>query len=199
MKKTITKYFTISLLLVLLSLVFNGCSSAKKYKQENTLLKSEIQKRDSLKSVIINQAIDDKLITPVVQSSTGNSVLDSLVNAKVDEILSKLNTSKNSGDNSYKLIYDKLAKQLEFYSKMAQTKNENTATKTTNDKTIIQIKKIPIEITKPLTKLEKFLMGLGILSLLFLGYKSVVFIKNYHQFTLLINCRYLQEINYLIE
>ena len=92
MKKTITKYFIISLLLALLSLVFNGCSSAKKYKQENTLLKSEIQKRDSLKSVIINQAIDDKLITPVVQSSTGNSVLDSLVNAKVDEILSKLNT-----------------------------------------------------------------------------------------------------------
>jgi hypothetical protein len=178
MKKTITKYFTISLLLALLSLVFNGCSSAKKYKEENILLKSEIQKRDSLKSVIINQAIDDKLITPVVQSSTGNSVLDSLVNAKVDEILSKLNTSKNSGDNSYKLIYDKLAKQLEFYSKIAQTKNENTATKITNDKTIIQIKKIPIEIIKPLSKLEKFLMGLGILSLLFLGYKTVVFIKN---------------------
>ena len=178
MKKTITKYFTISLLLVLLSFVFIGCSSAKKYKQENTLLKSEIQKRDSLKSVIINQAIDDKLITPVVQSSTGNPVLDSLVNAKVDEILSKLNTSKNSGDNSYKLIYDKLAKQLEFYSKMAQTKNENTATKTTTDKTIIQIKKIPIEIVKPLSKLEKFLMVLGILTLLFLGYKTVVFIKN---------------------
>ena len=178
MKKTITKYFTISLLLVLLSLVFIGCSSAKKYKKENILLKSEIQKRDSLKSVIINQAIDDKLITPVVQSSTGNSVLDSLVNAKVDEILSKLNTSKNSGDNSYKLIYDKLAKQLEFYSKMAQTKIENTATKTTNDKTIIQIKKIPIEIIKPLSKLEKILMGLGILSLLFLVYKTVVFIKN---------------------
>jgi hypothetical protein len=178
MKKTITKYFTISFLLVLLSLVFIGCSSAKKYKEENTLFKSEIQKRDSLKSVIINQAIDDKLITPVVQSSTGNRKLDSLVNAKVDEILSKLNTSKNSGDNSYKLIYDKLAKQLEFYSKMAQTKNENTATKTTNEKTIIQIKKIPIEIVKPLSKLEKILMGLGILTLLFLGYKAVIFIKN---------------------
>ena len=178
MKKTITKYFTISLLLVLLSSVFIGCSSAKKYKQENTLLKSEIQKRDSLKSVIINQAINDKLITPVVQSSTGNRMLDSLVNAKVDEILSKLNTSKNSGDNSYRLIYDKLAKQLEFYSKMAQTKNENTATKTTNDKTIIQIKKIPVEIVKPFSKLEKFLMVLGIVTLLFLGYKTVVFIKN---------------------
>ena len=178
MKKTITKYFTISLLLVLLSIVFISCSSARKYKPENTLLKSEIQKRDSLKSVIINQAIDDKLITPVVQSSTGNPVLDSLVNAKVDEILSKLNTSKNSGDNSYKLIYDKLAKQLEFYSKMAQTKNENTTTKTINNKTIIQIKKIPVEIKKPLSKMEKSLMVLGIVTLLFLVYKTVVFIKN---------------------
>lgn len=178
MKKTITKYLTTSLLLILISFAFIGCSSAKKYKEENTLLKSEIQKRDSLRSVIINQAIDDKLITPVVQSNTGNLVLDSLVNAKVDEILSKLNTSKNSGGNSYKLIYDKLAKQLEFYSKMAQTKNENTATKTNNYKTIIQIKKIPVEIEKPLTKLEKLLMVLGILTLLFLGYKTVVFIKN---------------------
>ena len=178
MKKTITKYFTIPLLLVLLSLVFIGCSSAKKYKQENTLLKNEIQKRDSLKSVIINQAIDDKLITPVVQSSTGNHVLDSLVNAKVDEILSKLNTSKNSGDNSYKLNYDKLAKQLEFYSKMAQTKNENTDTKTSSAKTIIKIKKIPVVIEKPLSKLEKFLMVLGIVTLLFLGYKTVVFVRN---------------------
>lgn len=174
MKKTITKF----LLLALLSFVFISCSSAKKHKEENTLLKSEIQKRDSLKSVIVNQAIDDKLITPVVQSNTGNRALDSLVNAKVDEILSKLNTSKNSGDNSYKLIYDKLAKQLEFYSKMAQTKNESTATKTTNDKTIIQIKKIPIEIEKPLSKLEKFLMVLGISTLLFLGFKAVVFIRN---------------------
>lgn len=174
MKKTITKF----LLLTLLSFVFISCSSAKKHKEENTLLKSEIQKRDSLKSVIINQAIDDRLITPVVQSNTGNRALDSLVNAKVDETLSKLNTSKNSGDNSYKLIYDKLAKQLEFYSKMAQTKNENTATKTTNDKTIIQIKKIPIEIEKPLSKLEKFLMVLGIVTLLFLGFKTVVFIRN---------------------
>ena len=178
MKKTITKFLTISFILTLLSFVFIGCSSAKKYKEENTLLKTEIQKRDSIKSVIINRAIDDKLITPITQSSTGNRELDSLVNAKVDEILSKLNTSKDSGDNSYKLIYDKLAKQLEFYSKIAQTKNENSTTKTTNDKTIIQIKRIPVVVEKPLSKLEKFFIGLGILTLLFLVYKAIVFIKN---------------------
>jgi ATP-dependent Lon protease len=154
-----------------------SCCSAKKIKEENTLLKSEIQKRDSIKSVLVNQAIDDKLITPIAQSNTGNAVFDSLVNAKVDEILSKLNTSKNSGDNSYKLIYDKLTKQLEFYAKIAQTKNENTKVKDEKAKTIIQVKKIPVVIEKPLTKLEKFFIGLGILAVVFIGFKVFGFIR----------------------
>ncbi len=157
--------------------LLTSCSSAKKIKEENTILKSEIQKRDSIKSIVINQAIDDKLITPIAQSNTGNAVFDSLVNAKVDEILSKLNTSKNSGDNSYKLIYDKLTKQLEFYAKIAQTKNENTAVKNEKAKTIIQVKKIPVVVEKPLSKLEKFFIGLGILAVVFIGFKVFGFIR----------------------
>ena len=154
-----------------------GCSSAKKLKQETTIVKNEVQKRDSIKNVVINQAIDDKLITPIVQSQTGNAVFDSLVNTKVDEILSKLNTSKNSGDNSYKLIYDRLTKQLEFYAKIAQTKNENTAVKNEKAKTIIQVKKIPVVVEKPLSKLEKFFIGLGILTLVYIGFKVIGFIR----------------------
>lgn len=165
------------ILFAICSMVFTGCSSAKKLKQENTLLKSEIQKRDSIKNTVINKAIDDKLITPIVQSQTGNVVFDSLVNAKVDEILSKLNTSKNSGDNGYKLIYDKLKKQLEFYALIAQTKNENTAVKNEKVKTIIQVKKIPVIVKEPLSKLEKFLMGLGILALLYIGFRIVAVIR----------------------
>ena len=99
------------------------------------------------------------------------------MNAKVDEILSKLNTSKISGDNGYKLIYDKLKKQLEFYAQIAQTKNENTAVKNQKVKTIIQVKKIPIVVEKPLSKLEKFLIGLGILAMLYIGFKTIALIK----------------------
>ncbi|MCK6608883.1 MAG: hypothetical protein L6Q46_11395 [Flavobacterium sp.] len=146
-------------------------------KQENILLKSEIQKRDSIKNTIINKAVDDKLITPIVQSQTGNVVFDSLVNAKVDEILSKLNTAKNSGDNGYKLIYDKLKKQLEFYVRIAQTQNENTSVKNQKIKTIFQVKKIPVVVEKPLSKLEKFLIGLGILAILYIGFKIVFYIR----------------------
>jgi ATP-dependent Lon protease len=173
MKKSITY----SLLLIACCILFASCSSVKKIKEENTMLKSEIHKRDSIKSIVINQVIDDKLITPIAQSNTGNSVFDSLVNAKVDEILSKLNTSKKSGDNSYKLIYDKLTKQLEFYSKMAQTKNENTAVKSEKINTIIQVKKIPVVVEKPLSKLEKFFIGLGILAIVYIGFKVFGFIR----------------------
>lgn len=168
---------SIQLLILIFCILLTGCSSIKKIKEENTLLKSEIQKRDSIKNTVINQAIDDKLITPIVQSQTGNLVFDSMVNAKVDEILSKLNTSKNSGENNYKLIYDKLKKQLEFYVQIAQTQNENTAVKNEKVKTIIQIKKIPVVVEKQLSKLEKFLMGLGILALLYIGFKTIALIK----------------------
>lgn len=173
MRKSIQYIILFTLSLILLA----GCSSAKRIKQETTLIENEIQKKDSTKSTVINQQIDDKLITPIVQSQTGNPVFDSLVNAKVDEILSKLNTSKNSGDNSYRLIYDKLKKQLEFYAKIAQTKNENTSAKSENARIIIKKEKIPVVVEKPLSKLEKFLIALGILTLLYTGIKAVLFIR----------------------
>jgi hypothetical protein len=171
------KFITFLMLLITSCILFTGCSSAKKIKQENTLLKNEIRKRDSIKSIVVNQAIDDKLITPITQSNTGNAVFDSLVNAKVDEILSKLNTTKNSGDNSYKLIYDKLTKQLEFYAKIAQTKNESTTVKDEKAKTIIHVKKIPVIVEKPLSKLEKFFIGLGILAAVYIMGKMILFIR----------------------
>ncbi|NHM07619.1 hypothetical protein G4D82_10330 [Flavobacterium sp. CYK-4] len=158
-------------------ILITGCSSAKKMKQETTLIKSDIQKKDSIKNTVVNQEIEDRLITPIIQSNTGNASLDNLVNAKVDEILSKLNTSKNSGDNGYKLIYDKLKKQLEFYARIAQTQSENTVVNNQNDKIIIQEKKIPVEVIKPLSKLEKSLMGLGLLALLYIGMRIVFFIR----------------------
>lgn len=177
MKKIMYNYSTLFLLLVAFSTLLFSCASAKKIKEEKITLVSEIQIKDSIKSTVIHQAIDDTLITPISQSNTGNFGLDSLVNAKVDEILSKLNTSKNSGDNSYKLIYDQLKRQLKFNATIAQTKNENTAVKSEKEKVVIQIKKIPVVVEKPLSKLEKFFIGLGIFAILFMVFKLVDFIR----------------------
>jgi hypothetical protein len=160
---------------ILLLILLTSCSSTKKLQSELVLLKTEIQKNDSLKTVVISSEIKDQLITPVVQSNSGNRVLDSLVNTKVDEILSKLNTQKLSGDNSYSLYYDKLTKQLEFYAKLAQSKNENTSVNKITKHTSVQ--KVPVMVKRPLTKLEKFLIVIGMLSLLFIGIKGFLFIR----------------------
>ena len=142
-------------------MLFCSCSSTKKYKEQNTIVQSELKQNDSTKTTTINRVINDTLITPVVQSNTGNKVLDSLVNAKVDEILQKLNTAKTSGDNAYRLMYDKLKKQLEFYSKISQTKNESLQVKKQKDKVIIQIKKMPVEIVKTANKIREVFNGIG--------------------------------------
>ena len=164
-------YFFLALLLL------TSCNATKKLQSENTTVKTEIQKNDSIKTVVVSREIKDQLITPVVQSNSGNRVLDSLVNAKVDEILSKLNTQKLSGDNSYSLTYDKLTKQLEFFAKIAQSKNESLEVKKEKSNTSVQIKKVPVLVKRPLTKLEKFLIGIGILTLLFIGIKGFLFIR----------------------
>ncbi len=177
MKKSIIYFFCLLLLLLAFSVFLISCNSAKKLTSTDTIVSNEISKKDSIKTIIINQAINDKLITPVLQSNTGKRVFDSLVNSKVDEILSKLNTSKSSGDNSYQLFYNQLKKQLEFYSKIAPTKNENTRTNSNKEKAIVRIKKIPVIIEKTRSKLVNFFLLMGSIFVLFIGYKIVVFVR----------------------
>lgn len=177
MKKAVIYYFTLLLFLLAVSIFLISCNSVKKSVASDTTIITSTTNKDSIKTLIINQAINDKLITPVLQSNTGKRVFDSLVNAKVDEILSKLNTSKSSGDNSYQLFYNQIKKQLEFYSKIAQTKNENLSTNNNKIKTLIRIKKIPVIVEKPRSKLVNFFLLMGLIFVFFIGYKVVVFVR----------------------
>lgn len=173
MKKSIK----IIALLLVVSLCFLGCSATKKVKQESSVFLKETSQKDSIQNVVITREIADSLITPIVQSNSGNVAVDSLVNAKVAEILSKLNTTKHSGDNSYTLFYDTLKKQLELYVKIAQSKNENTAVSNKGQKIIIKEQKIPVLIEKPLAKWQKILMGLGGLLLVGVLFKVMFFVS----------------------
>ena len=171
------KIFQIIILFFIFSLVNISCSSAKKLTKEDTLIENEINRNDSIKNTVVNKEINDKLITSVIQSQTGNASLDSLVNAKIDEILSKLNTSKNSGDNSYNLIYDKIKRQLEFNAKIAQTQDEKLAVHNNSSRLVFRDRKIPIEVIKPLSKIEKALLILGVLALIYIGFRIVLFLS----------------------
>ncbi|RSC96064.1 hypothetical protein [Tenacibaculum singaporense] len=111
--------------LVLVILFFSSCVGSKKIVEESTIKKQTEKKevkKDSSNVIEKNGAIQDKVITPV--ASTGNDETDK----KIDEILSKLNTTKKSGSNSYRQYYDTETRQLITDFLVAQTQNQKTVT-----------------------------------------------------------------------
>lgn len=119
------------LLLIAFALMCTGCMGSKKVfnsKTESRKSDSSSVKSDSVKLTKINRAIDDEFTVKVAQSSSNNKSLDSLVNAKVDEILRQINTTKQSGGNSYKLYYDDVLRAVRAEFKLAETKDENLST-----------------------------------------------------------------------
>jgi len=116
-----------NLTIILFSLLLIGCLGTKKVTESstNSTEKTEI-KSDSTKFETVNKAIDDKIGTKV--QSSGDPETD----AKIDEILSKLNTSKTSGDNSYRWYYDEKLRELKAEFQIGETKDkETTATNET--------------------------------------------------------------------
>ena len=117
----------ILLLMFTTLLSLTGCSGTKKTTETTVIKEKEktsITNTDSVKKTVVNKEIKDVLSTPVSKSDTGNKMFDSIVDAKVREILKKLNTSKQSGDNSYKLTYDELKDLLEVHVTVGETKND---------------------------------------------------------------------------
>ena len=120
------------LFIVLLASGICSCRSVKTVsetnKETNKTEKKEV-KKDSINTTVINKSINDALTIPVVKSNTNNKVKDSIINSKVDEILSRLNTTKKSGNNSYKLFYNLEKRFLELQASIGETKDTNTDTK----------------------------------------------------------------------
>lgn len=121
------KLFTSLLLIITLF----GCLGSKKVSEKTvektTIEKSEV-KKDSTSITKINQPISDKIKIPVPVANTTDVALNKAVDQKVDEILSKLNSAKSSGDNSYKLYYDLLNRQIQFETTIGETTNQTTTT-----------------------------------------------------------------------
>lgn len=120
-----------SILSLLIIIFFSSCLGSKKIVENSSIKKttekSEI-KKDSSNVVEKNKSISDKLDLVVANSKTADAEFNKKVDAKVDEILAKLNTTKTSGDNSYKLYYNLLKRQVEFEAKIGETKNETKET-----------------------------------------------------------------------
>jgi uncharacterized protein YycO len=117
--------------LIIILILLTSCLGTKKVFENNTSKKSTEKteiKKDSSNVVEKNKSISDKLDLSVPKTKTDDLEFNKRVDSKVDEILAKLNTSKKSGDNSYKLYYNLLKRQIEFEAKIGETKNETKET-----------------------------------------------------------------------
>jgi len=120
MKKFIVIVFTLLMLI--------SCAGTRKTTEKNSTTsvkeKTEVV-IDSTKATQINKMIDDAATILVTRSDTSDKAFNEAVDKKVDEILSKLNLNKQSGDNGYSLAYDALKRELEFRAKVGETKSES--------------------------------------------------------------------------
>jgi len=149
---------------------FASCKTQKLPAPEPIVINHDTNTTKTEKETI-SKAIEDKTKIPVVQSRSNNTAFDSLVNAKVDEILNKLNYQKQSGDNSLEVKYNALLKQLEINSKIGQTTTKEKDLKSLTLKEVPVIKPVPYPVIQPLTKLQKLLIALGVGTGIFFGIK----------------------------
>jgi hypothetical protein len=153
--------------LLIILILFSSCLGSKKVFENNTS-KKEVEKlevrKDSSNVIEKNRAINDKVITTVV--SSGNKETDK----KIDEILSKLNTQKNSGSNSYKQYYDSETRQLVTDFFLAQTQDQILSTKNDSVKETSTEEVIDTYISKKVTAIPWwlwFIAGLYLLPTIF--------------------------------
>ncbi|MDB0601332.1 hypothetical protein PL373_09260 [Tenacibaculum maritimum] len=103
---------------VLVFLVFIACASTQhKLVETSNIVKDTLySKHDSVHIKTINQPINDVVFIPI---ETGNHKIDSVISKR----FSNFKTYKKSGDNSYKIAYNKSSKGFDISSKIGQTEN----------------------------------------------------------------------------
>lgn len=132
---------------LIIMIVVAGCGSTKVVNNKRDEQKEVIVNNDRLTTIDRNKAIIDSLKFKIAQSQTGDQKFDTAVNSAVSKILSNLNASKSSGDNSYQLMYDDVLKELRALIKVGPTDNQTTINNATvHTKEIIKdTREIPVK------------------------------------------------------
>ena len=137
-------------ILLLLAIILWSCGPLKKKETETVKIIEKMSEKtnDSIVLKEINKAIDDLVQIKVSSSNTKDKVFDSLVNAKVDEILEKINLQKTSGSNQYQISYNRLKRQIEASMKVGETQNNSSEVKKTEKHEITDSEYISTYIKK---------------------------------------------------
>ena len=143
----------IYILIILIS--FSSCTAFKKVIKEKEHISKTSEKSksvvDSIVSVWNNRGIDDQFTFKVPRSNTADKTKDSILDARLDEILAKINFKKRSGSNSYKMRYNPKKREIETNVTVGATKDSINKVTKSDDK-----------VTEKTTSIKSYIKKTGI-------------------------------------
>ena len=92
--------------------------------------------------------------------------------------MKSLNTTKQSGDNSYQLKYDELKKQFDLVIKIGATKNFQTTNFQKKESSMYRFITKTITIKERLPNWQLYLMLIGVGSIVFVSIKLVLLARS---------------------
>ncbi|MFL0063737.1 hypothetical protein [Tenacibaculum maritimum] len=157
---------------VFIILIVMACASTKNNQIETSNKVSEVtfSKQDSVQLKTVNQSITDTVFLPI---ETGNSKIDSVIEKR----LTNFKTYKKSGDNSYKITYNKISKGFDISSKIGRTENSlvkknDSLIKTTSE--IFSSKKNKVIIRYRVPSWLLLLFGIALIVIYFLARFKII-------------------------
>lgn len=173
MKKALIYWFAFLLVLAFTSFFFVGCKSKKPTITEETNTKdsSRYELHSDYKKEV-NKKVADSIAKLLPLIKTGDKNCDSICNEKCDELLEQANFYKKSGDNNYKLLFDKHKRLLSFTANLEETISELKTKKQIKERYFVRTVRITKkEPVKYIPFWVKVLAWIGGISTLFLTYR----------------------------
>lgn len=173
LQNPIKYWFAMLLIMLLASIFLNSCKAKKPTVNQDTNVKdsSRYELVENYKKEV-NKAVSDSITKILPLIKTGDKNCDSICNDKCNELLEQANFYKQSGNNNYKLLFDKHKRLLSFTANLEETISELESKKEIKERHFLKTKTIIIRKyeEKPVNKFG-FLDLMGMLFLLFLGWR----------------------------
>lgn len=128
-----------NILIIVILIIFTSCGPLKNIRDRiSTTKETELNEKssDTTKIKETNKAIKDDIAIPIPEGASPETT------AALIDLIKRMQSSKSSGDNSYKLWYDEQLNQLRLRVEIAETQNKELATKneSNTEKTFTQEK-----------------------------------------------------------
>lgn len=177
-RKAIAYFFALLTILLGSSIFLVSCKAKQLPPDTHTEISKQKDSSSHIKTIDNSKAIIDSLSIVIGKIKTAKPECDSVTQVAIDNLLRTLNTSKQSGDNGYKIKYDELLKRLDLVIKIGPTKNEVTKDFKSKDVFYDRFITKTITVKERLPKWQLYLMIIGIGTILYFVIKLVLLIRS---------------------